>query len=344
MPESRARQRKISPIASGIGFSTRQIAVMRHRLCRMKLLFRSLCASVFLLPFLSANAAEEPAHPLKPMLWKIEGKGLTKPSYLFGTSHLGSGPLGKLHPTAEKAFQECDVLYTEIPSDEKTQLAITQQLVRKDNKTLVQSIGEKLKNQVETELQAINPALDITPFQPMKTWVMAVSLPMLKAQLAGEEAMDATLWKRAEEAEKQTDSIETAASQLGLFDQFNEEEQIILLGETVRLMKEDRAAKKDSMQILIDAYVSGEVDAIKKEMDKGIAEMAKGEHKELGERFYQKLLTDRDRSMAETIAKKLADTPAQCHFFAAGAAHFAGDVSIRSHLEKQGYKITRIEK
>jgi uncharacterized protein YbaP (TraB family) len=278
------------------------------------------------------------------MLWKIEGKGLTKPCYLFGTVHLGSGPLGTLHPAAEKAFQECDVLYTEIPGDEKTQLAITQRMVRRDNKTLVQSIGEKLKNQVETELQAINPALDITPFQPLKTWVVAVSLPMLKAQLAGEEAMDASLWKRAEEAKKQTDSIETAASQLGLFEQFNEEEQIILLGETVRLMKEDREAKKDSMQILIDAYVSGEVEALKKEMDKGIAEMAKGEHKELGERFYQKLLTDRDRAMAVTIGEKLAAATDKCHFFAAGAAHFAGDVSIRSHLEKQGYKITRIEK
>lgn len=311
---------------------------------RMKLFFRSLCASLFLLPLTFSTAAEAPAHPLKPMLWKIEGKGLTKPSYLFGTIHLGSGPLATLHPTAEKAFQACDVLYTEIPSDEKTQLAVTQSMVRKDNKTLVQSIGEKLKNQVETELQAINPALDITPFQPLKTWVVAISLPMLKAQLAGEESMDTNLWKRAEEAKKQTDSIETTASQLGLFEQFNEEEHIILLSETVRLMKEDREAKKDSTQILIDAYVSGEVEALKKEMDKGIAEMAKGEHKELGERLYQKLLTDRDRSMAKKIVEKLAATPEKCHFFAAGAAHFAGDVSIRSHLEKEGYKITRIEK
>jgi uncharacterized protein YbaP (TraB family) len=310
----------------------------------MNLLFRSLCATVLLLPLISTNAAEAPAHPLKPLLWKIEGKGLTKPSYLFGTIHLGSGPLSTLHPTAEKAFQECDVLYTEIPGDEKNRLAATQSMVRKDNKTLVQSIGEKLKNQVESELQAINPALDITPFQPLKTWVVAVSLPTLKAQLTGEEAMDATLWKRAEEAKKPTDSIETTASQLGIFEQFDEEEQIIMLSETMRLMKEDREAKKDSTQILIDAYVSGEVDAIKKEMDKGIAEMAKGEHKELGERLYQKLLTDRDRSMATKIGEKLAAAPEKCHFFAAGAAHFAGEVNIRSHLEKQGYTITRIEK
>ena len=323
--------------------SSRQIAGKRH-LEGVKTIIRSLRLLSCLLPLGAISSAEEPAHPLKPMLWKIEGKGLTKPSYLFGTIHLGSGPLAKLHPAAEKAFQEADVLYTEIPSDNKTQMEASMQMIRKDQKTLVQSIGEKLKNQVEAELQAINPALDIRPFQPMKTWVIAVTLPMLKAQLSGEQAMDSTLWKRAEKAGKKTDSIETVASQLGLFDAFTEEDQITLLGETLRIMKQDREAKKDTMQALIDAYVSGEVEALKKEMDKSIEEMTKGEHKELGQRFYQKLLTDRDRTMAVTIGEKLTTAPDQCHFFAAGAGHFAGDTSIRTHLEKQGYKITRVEK
>ena len=57
-----------------------------------------------ILPHL-AFSEDAPAHPVKPLLWKIEGKGLSKPSYLFGTIHLGSGPLAKLHPAAEAAFE-----------------------------------------------------------------------------------------------------------------------------------------------------------------------------------------------------------------------------------------------
>jgi len=306
-------------------------------------LAQTLFSSLFLLVGTFASGAEAPAHPLKPLLWKIEGKDLTKPSYLFGTIHMGGGPLDKLHPAAENAFNESDVLYTEIPLDKKTQLAITEKLIRQDNKTLVQSIGEKLKNQVEEELQAINPALDITPFEPMKTWVMAASLPTLKVELLGKEAMDDRLWKRATRSKKQTDSLETADSQLAIFDQLKEEEQIILLSETLRAMKADRIANKDSLQILIAAYIAGDVDVIKKEIDKYMAEMAEGEHKQLGARLIKKLLTDRDQSMATTIGKMLADAPGKCHFFAAGAGHFAGETSIRSHLEKQGYKITRIQ-
>jgi uncharacterized protein len=300
-------------------------------------------SALFFLGASSFAAEESPAHPLKPLLWKIEGKDLAKPSYLFGTIHIGGGPLDNLHPAAEKAFQECDTLYTEIPLDAQTQLAMTQTLLRTDNKTLVQSIGEKLKNQVEAELKAINPALDITPFASMKTWVMAVSLPSLKVQLFGGEAIDAILWRKAEEGKKQTSSIETAESQLALFDSFNEEEQIVFLSETTRVMKADRDAKKDSIQSITDAYITGDVDIIKKEMDKGMAEMTEGEHKELGKRLCQKLLTDRDQSMAATIGKKLAEAPTKCHFFAAGAGLYAGEISIRSHLEKQGYKITRIQ-
>jgi len=287
---------------------------------------------------------EAPTHPVKPLLWKIEGKGLSKPSYLFGTIHLGSGPLAKLHPAAEAAFEQSDVLYTEIPFDQKTQLGATRLLLRNDQKTLVQSIGEKLKNRLDKELAAINPQLDSEPFQFLKTWAVAATLPMLKAQIGGEQAMDGTLWQRAEADEKKTDSIETVESQLGVFDAFNEEEQIIMLSETLKMMKEDRLAKKDSMQELIDAYVTGDLQSLQKTLDKSLDEMRKGEHKELGERFYKKLLTDRDASMAEVIVKKLANSPADCHFFAAGAAHFAGDKSIRAHLEKAGYKITRIEK
>jgi uncharacterized protein YbaP (TraB family) len=287
---------------------------------------------------------EAPTHPVKPLLWKIEGKGLSKPSYLFGTIHLGSGPLAKLHPAAEAAFEQSDVLYTEIPFDQKTQLGATRLLLRNDQKTLVQSIGEKLKNRLDKELAAINPQLDSEPFQSLKTWAVAATLPMLKAQIGGEQAMDGTLWQRAEADEKKTDSIETVESQLGVFDAFNEEEQIIMLSETLKMMKEDRLAKKDSMQELIDAYVTGDLQSLQKTLDKSLDEMRKGEHKELGERFYKKLLTDRDASMAEVIVKKLANSPGDCHFFAAGAAHFAGDKSIRAHLEKAGYKITRIEK
>jgi uncharacterized protein YbaP (TraB family) len=310
----------------------------------MKRLLRAL-GWFFLAVSASAFAQGDLAeHPDQPFLWKIEGKELKKTSYLFGTIHLGGGKLANLHPAAESAFQQCEVLATEIPCDAPTQMKMALQLMRKDQKKLSESIGKDRLKLVEAELKAIQPQLDLTPFEPMKTWVLAVTLPMLKSQLAGEEAMDATLWNRATKMQKSTSSIETADSQLALFEQFDESEQLALLDETLRTMKKDRDAQRDSSQEMVDAYLSGDLQAIKKEIDKSIEEMRQGPNKELGERFYRQLLTERDASMAKSIAKKLSQAPEKSHFFAAGAAHFAGETSIISHLEALGYKVTRIKK
>lgn len=101
--------------------------------------------------------------------------------------------------------------------------------------------------------------------------------------------------------------------------------------------------KKNSVKELTDAYIQGDADSIKRLMDKSVDEMRKGPHKELGDKFFDLLLTQRDKTMAATIAGFLKASPNTVHFFAAGTAHFTGDTSIRSHLEKAGYKITRIE-
>jgi uncharacterized protein YbaP (TraB family) len=36
-----------------------------------------------------SGSAAEPVHPVKPLLWKVDGPGMAEASYLFGTIHLG---------------------------------------------------------------------------------------------------------------------------------------------------------------------------------------------------------------------------------------------------------------
>lgn len=288
-------------------------------------------------------AADQPAHPLKPLLWKIEGGDLTKPSYLFGTIHLGSGPLATLHPAAAAAFKASDAVHTEVPMDMKSMLASSRHMMRKDGKSLDDAIGEECARQLGDCLKGINPGLDAKPFQPMKTWIVAVALPTLESQMKGEKPMDLMLWGRATKAGKKTAGIETSEKQYGMLDSFTEEEQVLLLKESLRIMSEAKKNGRDEIKVLVDAYVKGEPELVKKEMDRQIDEMRAGEHKALGERTLKLVLTDRDTTMAASIAATLAAEPGQCHFFAAGAAHFIGGTSIRAHLEEKGYRVSRIE-
>ncbi len=285
-------------------------------------------------------AAGEGAHPLKPFLWKIEGPGLQKPSYLFGTIHLSSPAMKDLHPAAEKAFTSADALFTEIPMDAKSQMELVPMMMRDDGKTLSQSIGETMSADLDAELKAIQPTLDSTPFQPMKTWAISMMLPMLKSQLKGEVALDFTLWNRATEADKATAGIETAASQTAIFQKFSEAENVRMLASALKQMKAARKSGEDLSAGLLTAYISGDEDKVTAEMNRL---MEREEEPELSKRFLKLLLTDRNVTMAATIDEKLNAAPDRINFFAVGTGHLVGPDSIVALLSAKGYTITRIQ-
>lgn len=292
----------------------------------------------------AAHAEAEPKYPLKPLLWKVEGKGLTQPSYLFGTIHVSKGPAVMLHPAAQKAFDTSSHFYAEIPMDPESQIALAPLMMRKDGKPLDESIGKDLADGLNAELKLINPALDSTPFQSMNTWVAAILPQMLPHQIEGGKPLDVQLWEKATAAGKKTAGMERPEAQIIGFTELTEAEQVIMLSETLKTLKKERAEGKNSIQDLIAAYLTGEPKKIASEADRAMQEMAMGEHKELGEKLMKRLLADRDKTMADFITTTLKSEPGSSHFFAAGALHFCTDTSIPAHLTKAGYTVTHIEK
>ncbi|MEY3895646.1 MAG: hypothetical protein RLZZ214_1165 [Verrucomicrobiota bacterium] len=309
-----------------------------------RLISLTCCALGLLTMTPAARAEAELKHPIKPLLWKVEGKDLTQPSYLFGTIHISKGPAVTLHPAARKAFDASSNFYAEVPMDAASQMATMPLMMRKDGKTLDESIGKDLAAELNAELKLISPALDSAPFQTMNTWVAAILPQMLPYQLEGGKPLDVQLWDQATDAGKKTAGMEKPEAQLIAFTGLTEGEQVTLLAETFKGLKKERAEGKNSTKDLIAAYVSGEPTKVVSEMDRLMQEMAKGEHKALGAKLMKRLLTDRDKTMADFIASTLRNQPATSHFFAAGALHFCGAVSIPTHLQEAGYTVTRIEK
>lgn len=157
------------------------------------------------------GVAAEPAHPVKPLLWKVEGPAMAEPSYLFGTLHLGDKAVVTLHPAAEKAFGVATGLHVETAMDPASQIASMRAVMRDDGKTLNAAIGKDLAKRLDTELKAVNPELDAQPFQGFRTWMMAYSLPYLEQQMAGMKPLDLVLWERAEKEGKKTAGMQTVA-------------------------------------------------------------------------------------------------------------------------------------
>lgn len=281
---------------------------------------------------LPASAADAP----KPLLWRIEG---VKPSYIFGTIHLANATVTKLAPVTQKAVDECDALYCEVPMDMASQMKAAGVLMG-GGEPLSKVLPKDVYEMAEAEVKRINPALSLQPFENMKIWALSVMIPLIEEQMKNPGAMplDALLYNRAEKAGKQVGGLETIEEQVGAFEQFSLAEQIDMLrAELVDLEKARKEGKKP-MAELQDAYMSGDLN----ELEKAVNEWTGGLDPKLLSRVMEAIFYKRNTSMAERIAAKIRTEPAKSYFFAFGAGHLGGEKGVIKTLEKQGLKVTRV--
>jgi len=277
-------------------------------------------------------------HPIKACLYKIEGNGLQTPSYLFGTIHLSDPRVINLHPNAESAFVASDIFYSEIDLDMAAQLKMAPMIMRQDGKKLTQAIGPELTDKLDGILKSINPALNSMPFESLKTWAVAVTLPLLESQLMAKKPLDAVLYQRAMAEKKKTAALESAESQVAVFDQFNEKEQQLILSDSIELIIAEQKVEIKSTERMLNVYLTGSTDEI---ADLMTAEMKKmNSAPELTKRLMKALLDDRNIDMADKVDEFLQAESDKCHFFAVGAAHYTGKLAVQDLLRKKGYTIT----
>jgi uncharacterized protein YbaP (TraB family) len=304
---------------------------------------KTLITSLLLFVPLLAGAKEKVdiaslKHPVKACLYKLEGNGLKKSSYLFGTIHLADPRVLKLHPNAEAAFKTCDTFYAEIDLDPEAQLQIAALIMRKDGKKLTEAIGPELSTKLNKVLKGINPTLNATPFEPVKTWAIAATLPLIKDQLTGKQALDSVLYQRAMNEKKNTAALESADAQVGLFDKFTEKEQQVMLTDSLDLMIAEQKLEIKAVERLLNVYLTGTTTEIAEFMT---AEMTKMDsNPEFTKRLMKALLDDRNIGMADKANEFMQADPNKSHFFAVGAAHYTGKLAVQDLLEKKGYKIT----
>ncbi|HEX4909976.1 MAG TPA: TraB/GumN family protein [Permianibacter sp.] len=271
-----------------------------------------------------------------PLLWRIEGD---TPAYLFGTIHIPDPRVTTLHPEVEQAFTGAEVVITELKMDMSTMTTAAQAMLLPAPQKLSTMLDAGQRAQLESELKAISPQLKLALFERLKPWALATQLALLPMQMKhpGVPALDLQLAQRAEVAGKRNEGLEQVQEQLGIFDGLNQAEQLALMQETLDGLAKARRTGKNIVELLTEAYLSGEeakVEALLKEFQ--------GENTALNQRLTKALIEDRNRTMTTRIIAKLKAQPSTRHFVAVGAAHLTGPTSIVALLRQQGYTVTRI--
>jgi uncharacterized protein YbaP (TraB family) len=291
------------------------------------------------------HAVEEikpaPSTAAAPLLWKIEGAG-KKASWLFGTIHLPRPDVAKLPPAVRDAIDHSDAVYTEIPADMPTMLELMPKMMLPKGQTIQKVLGPKLTGDLEAEIKAINPALTLAPLSTLKPWAMVATVAQLEDQMKypGTLALDMVIFQRAAMAGKRVGGIETPDEQIAVFEGFTDAEQIDMVADTVKQMREIREKGDSVSDMLAKLYLAGDLDRLVVEL---MQLDASADHPELTKKFLDRLLYERNARMAERIAKFMRDDSGTAWFFAVGAAHLQGDRGLLAALQKAGFKLTRVQ-
>jgi uncharacterized protein YbaP (TraB family) len=256
------------------------------------------------------------------LLWRITGKGLEKPSYLYGTMHLQDKRLFQFGDSLYNAMEKTDGFAMEIDANEYMDSVIANSIKEAEKELLlkkqkVKLNRRKLSKSADSLLQSFGIKGDVATKKDLKK-IRDRRLSDLMHQGEMPTIVDAYLLGMAKRMKKWTGGIEDVNDQLNLSDELGGslEPEAVLLPEDVF---------KGSIEQMIKVYLLQDLDKIDEISNRSYS----GEDKDL-------MLTNRNVKMAFRMDSL---SHQRSMFFAVGAAHLPGDSGVISLLRGNGYTV-----
>ena len=278
-------------------------------------------------------------NPNNALLWKISGKELEEPSYLYGTIHIIPEEDFFLTEATKTAFDAAEQVTFEVDMDKMDnpllQLMLMKDIFMKDKMTLQKLLSEEdyavvKAHFVEQGMESAFPMFE--RIKPMFTQMMA-SMDMEEMQKGGGmggglgEGMKSYEFEFAEmakEADKKIQGLETISYQMSMFDSIPYEAQAEMLVETIKMGSDSEA---DMLQELVDLYKSQNIEAMVSSISADESGLAQ---------YEDLLLNTRNKNWIPVMEKQMSK---KTTFFAVGAGHLAGEEGVINLLRAAGYTL-----
>ena len=265
------------------------------------------------------------------LLWRVSGKGLSQPSYIFGTIHLLCADDLGLSDSLRAAIRTSDKVYLELDMDNMFEMmgAIQKMKMRNDT-TLSDLLSDSDYQKVKTFFAGRK---SIVPFSILETYkpMLAASMVMQSAFDCAEAiSMEQLIMQQAKQNRKEIKGMETMAYQLSIFDSIPYKVQANQLLSFINDTDSDEKASKE-YQEMASAYRSQELDKLEKLINKDEFGM---------EGFADLLLYNRNSNWVRKMDKIFASGGA---VIAVGAGHLPGQKGVLNLLKKAGYKVEPVQ-
>ncbi|MFN2439297.1 MAG: TraB/GumN family protein [Chitinophagaceae bacterium] len=263
------------------------------------------------------------------LLWKISGKNLKSPSYLFGTIHMICGNDIQLSDSLKSAIRQSDKVYLELDMDNIFELmSIITKMKMKGDTTLADLLTAAEYEKVKAFFKSQKTLLPFSMLETYKPMVAASTL--LQASMDCDDAisMEQLIMQEAKSTYKKINGLETMSYQMSIFDSIPYKLQAKQLYEYV-----NNYGKEDNKEFeeLSEAYRKqqlSKLESLTKKEDLGM------------ERFSEILLYQRNTNWVNKLKDLL---PNNTLVIAVGAGHLPGERGVINLLKKAGYKVEPVK-
>lgn len=268
----------------------------------------------------------------KPALWVVKDADTT--IYLFGTIHLLPEQFQWRTARFDQAVQNSQQLVVETIVDEKDPGRMMSAMASLAfNAPNLPPLMMRVPPEKRPALAAAVKKSGFPPqaFDRMETWAAAFILlgnQYREMNLKSEEGVEAVLRGSFASQGKPVGELETNLQQFGFFDRLPEKAQQALL---VGALDEANAAD-DEFAGMLKAWSSGDVKAIARTFDRDLADSPD---------LAQALIHERNANWSRWIEQRMAQPGAV--MIAVGAGHLAGRDSVIAMLQRDGYRVRRVQ-
>lgn len=256
------------------------------------------------------------------LLWRISGKNLQQPSYLFGTMHLTDKRLFRFDDSVYRAIEKTAGLAIEVNPDEMAAYAINKEFDELQTSKRLKDIlnkkdFDKYSNALSKKMH--KPATQITASDIVKEKNKWMRDYLEKGEMP--TFVDAYLYNIARKQGKWVGGIEDMSDQAGLF------EDLIDQSDITNILANDQSGSSVNTMLekMIALYQQQNIEGI----EAMTSESASSGQKDL-------LLIRRNIKMARRIDSL---TALRSMFCAVGAAHLPGDSGVIQLLRQRGFTV-----
>lgn len=298
----------------------------------LKSFFRRAFAALGLAGLLvSAPAAAKAPQAAHPALWQVSDADTT--IYLFGTIHLLPQDLKWRTATFDQALNNSQELVVETIVDQQHPEAIQAAEFSLGFRQGLPPIADRVPPAKVAKLRAAIASSGIPEkvYDQMETWLAAIQLLGVQFRtmgLKGSDGPEEIMRQQFLSEKKPIGQLETNIEQFGYFDRLPEKAQRALLEGAI----EPQTGMDKDYSAMLASWSRGDVKRIANSFNNQLADSPE---------LKEALLEQRNANWAKWIEQRMAQ-PGTI-MVAVGAGHLAGGDSVIARLQKDGYRVRRVQ-